>query len=790
MSEQRAIDNLIAPGVVARVSGTLRAAWEAGMSAWFSALPPLPQVAPPDTPVRRFDFPVGQNINYIPRSGETTTFAQLRALADNYDLLRTVIETRKDQLAKVPWTIRTVSRLPLPVPRKGASAGNGRPGMADDVAMLKDFFESPDGEHSLIEWMRPLAEDLLVIDAPAIEPVRTRGGELQKLLVIDGATIFPVIDEATGFTPAPPLTAYQQIIKGVVAANLTADELIYRPRNRRTHKLYGFSPVEQVVMSGNLGLRRQMSQLAYYTDGTVPDAYLGVPDTWTPDQITEYQQVFDAYLSGNLHNRRKIFLGPDGKLQLLKEPDLKAELDEWLARVVCFAFSISPQPFIREMNRATAQTAKQQSLEEGLQPLQVYFADLFNFIVRKYFGITDLEFAWQDEKAEDPQDQAEIAALLVTQGIITPNEARERLGMEPHDNGDDLTLPGADDEAHDTFQARKLRKKKAVLSTTPGIEVRELDALPRLTAELTAFFKEQARITAGEIRKYYPAALAQMPAREAGKLQKNDWAEKAQELASEVAGRLTLNWDGLITVIENALQEAITAAFERVRSWWRKWTENPSVDLPPSEVLPPPQTCNPTNDDFAWARDRAAEMVGRMRVNGVLIPDPDPTRAITESTRAALKAMIIDALVECKSVDELAAEIEAMAGQDGRTLFNQSRAGSIALTELAQAYSYGFRSGALQVGFDMHASVLCPAHEPEDEDICDLAASDGQIPIDQPFSNGQMGPLYHPCCLCTEMLYIGVVPPRNPLPCPEKRDGRRGKYTDPSARPVRRARSR
>jgi hypothetical protein len=463
MSEQNVTDNPIAPGVVARVSGAMRAAWEAGMNAWFSALPPLPQVAPPNTPVRRFDFPIGQNINYIPRSGETTTFAQLRALADNYDLLRTVIETRKDQLAKVPWTIR-----PSAFGRRLSAMSGRRPTTDDqrpDIARLTAFFESPDGEHSLVEWMRPLAEDLLVLDAPAIEPIRTRGGELKQLLVIDGATIFPVIDEATGFTPAPPLTAYQQIIKGVVAANLTADELIYRPRNRRAHKLYGFSPVEQIVMSVNLGLRRQMSQLAYYTDGTVPDAYLGVPDTWTPDQIGEYQQVFDAYLAGNLHNRRKIFLGPDGKLQLLKEPDLKAELDEWLARVVCFAFSISPQPFIREMNRATAQTAKEQALEEGLQPLQVYFADLFNSIIRKYFGITDLEFAWQDEKAEDPQDQAELAALLVTQGIITPNEARQRLGMEPHSGGDQLALPSSEAEGQAPLQAGKLSKKKPVCAS-------------------------------------------------------------------------------------------------------------------------------------------------------------------------------------------------------------------------------------------------------------------------------------------------------------------------------------
>jgi HK97 family phage portal protein len=305
---------------------------------------------------------------------------------------------------------------------------------------VTEFFEFPDGEHTFGDWLRPLAEDVLVLDAPALEPVRTRGGELKQLLVIDGATIFPVIDPATGFTPVPPAIAYQQIIKGVIAATLTTDDLIYRPRNRRVHKLYGFSPVEQIALTVNLGLRRQMSQLAYYTDGTVPDAYLGVPETWTPEQITEYQQVFDAYLAGNLQNRRKVFLGPDGKLQLLKEPALKAEMDEWLARIVCFAFSISPHALVREMNRATAQTAKEQSLEEGLWPLLAYFAALFNSIIRKYFGIADLEFVWQDEKAEDPKDQAEIAANLVSKGIITPNEARQRLGLEPREGGDQLGI--------------------------------------------------------------------------------------------------------------------------------------------------------------------------------------------------------------------------------------------------------------------------------------------------------------------------------------------------------------
>jgi hypothetical protein len=41
-----------------------------------------------------------------------------------------------------------------------------------------------------------------------------------------------------------------------------------------------------------------------------------------------------------------------------KEAEQKSAYDEWLARIVCFAFSISPQALIAQVNRATAETAR------------------------------------------------------------------------------------------------------------------------------------------------------------------------------------------------------------------------------------------------------------------------------------------------------------------------------------------------------------------------------------------------------------------------------------------------
>ncbi|HMK89077.1 MAG TPA: hypothetical protein VK446_05525 [Methylocystis sp.] len=41
-----------------------------------------------------------------------------------------------------------------------------------------------------------------------------------------------------------------------------------------------------------------------------------------------------------------------------KEPELKGAFDERLARVVCYAFSVPPQAFVSQINRATGETIR------------------------------------------------------------------------------------------------------------------------------------------------------------------------------------------------------------------------------------------------------------------------------------------------------------------------------------------------------------------------------------------------------------------------------------------------
>ena len=237
-------------------------------------------VAPPDTLIepladqlRKSDYDVDGLLKVVLRSRHFySPFAYrqrvkgpaefvvglLRAFADAYDLLRLVIETRKDQMERQRWRIRP--RDPK-FKRKSAAIDAE---MSARIANCEKFLHKPDGVTRWKTWLRALLEDMFVIDAATLYCRRTRAGQLCALHQLDGATIKRVIDDwgrtpqpyaaADGSTLYPP--AYQQVLKGLPAVDYAVRDIIYRPRNVRAHRVYGYSPVQQVLMTVNIALRR------------------------------------------------------------------------------------------------------------------------------------------------------------------------------------------------------------------------------------------------------------------------------------------------------------------------------------------------------------------------------------------------------------------------------------------------------------------------------------------------------------------------------------------------------
>jgi hypothetical protein len=406
---------------------------------WFSPFQPVWPFGPPNVSrPREWDYPVGYNINYIPQRVET--MAMLRGMARTWGVLSTIIATRQDQLLRIPWTIQNNNR-----PRS-RSAG---------VDHMQKFFRRPDGKLHYAQWSRKLTYDLLELDAPCIYFSRDRAGRPISAEVIDGATIFPLIDDA-GRTPESTINfgsdgaieylkrqpAFQQIIKGQPMIDLDESELMYVPmRPRPDQPMYGYPATEQILVQASEAIRKNFYQLNFWQDGTIPDLIVTVPDAWSPRQIAMFQAHFDALLSGNLKLKSKVRFLPGG----MKPFDIKnssgeslwSERDENLIRLACYAYSVSPAPFIKMLNRATAQNAQQMAEEEGLYPLMSYWKDcIMDPIIQERFGYEDVEFVFLPRPEPDEEKQAKIHDMRIKNGEITINEARDELGLAPVDDGD------------------------------------------------------------------------------------------------------------------------------------------------------------------------------------------------------------------------------------------------------------------------------------------------------------------------------------------------------------------
>ena len=181
-------------------------------------------------------------------------------------------------------------------------------------------------------------------------------------------------------------------------------------------------------------MRHQVSQLQFFTEGNIPDALVSVPESWTSEQIQQFQTWWDTMLEGDTAQRRHMKFIPDAIKILQTKPAeaiLKPEQSEWTARVICYAFSVSPQPFIKMMNRATAESSVEEAKEEGLAPYLSFLEESLTDIIQGPMGYKDFKFGFQQQEDVDPETQAKVDDTYIRDGVLSIDEVRERMGKAP-----------------------------------------------------------------------------------------------------------------------------------------------------------------------------------------------------------------------------------------------------------------------------------------------------------------------------------------------------------------------
>jgi hypothetical protein len=741
-------------GFLSRISTAVRYAI-AGVApdTWMSPNQPVTPVAQ-DAAGRQFDYPVGVNLTYTPRNTELTSFQQLRALADRCDLVRMAIETRKDQMASMVWSVTSMD---------DTKEVDNDPREKAITALLT----RPDGIHSWQSWLRMLMEEVMVTDASSIYVRRRNNGDLYSFELIDGTTIKPLIDDG-GRQPLPPSPAYQQILKGIPAVDYTSAELVYTPRNPRVHKVYGFSPVEQIILTVNIALRRMASQLQYFTEGNIPAAFASVPIDWSGQQIKEFQAYWDSVIEGDQGYKRKVRFVPGGtKVESVKDAPLKDEFDEWLARVVCYAFSLPPTAFIKQINRSTSETQQEAALKEGLAPLMVWVKEVMDHLIQVHLGCPDLQFRWVEEDSLDPGAQATILTTYQKAGIYSINEIRNKLGEDPiTDEGGDAYLiftasgamtledviepppappvgviaPAANGETKPGDPAKPPKGgKKPPAKPEPG---KPKPAAKHDHGGLTKRAEGPPSGNQTKMAEAFGAALEivrDAAVKQAGSLNKaadgtpkpsnNYTPEEITLIADDFAtaldtSGLALAWDDYTDTLQAIADNGVRQEVARIIAMDPEVAETAKAEVASIFAGKDPEA-------IQWASEHAAEMLSSDGTGGKL----------ADATRNMVRETITTLLQDPTSdLDDIASAL-----QDAYA-FSSDRAQLIAATELHNAQSQGGYRGALKVGMKFKKWLLS-----NDEGICPTCsanAAQAWVPVEQPFQSGDDAPLAHPNCRC------------------------------------------
>jgi len=417
-------------------------------------------------------YPVAWN---IPGNDQRLIPWQVLREASRYiDILRRCIEIRKRHIRSLKWVWAVSDDTIQEAYRKDYRRGKDdieaelRDKYWPEIARLTDFWCKPWRSNGLNfgQWTNGVIEEHLVCDAVVVYPRMTYGGDVLDLEVVAGDTIKPLLD-VRGARPLPPHPAFQQILYGfprgewqataefdelgnaVVDNAYLADQLYYHRENfQPSVPAYGYSAVEQALISARLYLKRQGWMLAEYDDGSTPLTWL-VPDPaahagedWNPRQRREWENSLNDELAGQTAARHRIKLAPPGfKPDIMPSVDERYRPDYDLHLIKLLATHLNVT--IAELGFTEAKGLGSSGYHEGQEDVQdrigrrpdtAMLSELITDVSRRFLhSPPEIEFQFLGLESEDEAAQDQVSENRTKRGAIVLNEDRKRLGLPLYD---------------------------------------------------------------------------------------------------------------------------------------------------------------------------------------------------------------------------------------------------------------------------------------------------------------------------------------------------------------------
>ena len=339
---------------------------------------------------------------------------------------RRAINAIKQPIASLEWEI-------VPVDVKGSAVER-------TVEIIRRCLEQPNHADSFRSLVEQFVEDALVAGAGVLEQsVTTDESRPLWLWPVDATSIKPVIKwdgqpnsvrfiQANGY-------AGGSILSDVNATKLMARDIVYMRMNPSTETPYGYAPLEIAYdsISRQLGVGRYAAAVA---SNAQPQNLIYAGQVATTEELLAFRAYWRNDVEGQ--GQTPILAGaikPEAiRLHAGGDEALYLRWQEFLIREIATAFGISPQNLGVEadVNRNTSETAEDRDWDSAIKPMAHQIESHVNRdILQSRLGMPYLQFRFVGLDREDEESTADIFKTYYESNTLTPNEQRERMGLEP-----------------------------------------------------------------------------------------------------------------------------------------------------------------------------------------------------------------------------------------------------------------------------------------------------------------------------------------------------------------------
>lgn len=265
-------------------------------------------------------------------------------------------------------------------------------------------------------------------------------GNIFRLLVLNPDHVKPLVDDKGNVFYQLGTDQLNQTESTI----LPASEIIHDRINCLYHPLVGLSPLIACGVAAGIGLNIQSNSSRFFGNMSRPSGILTAPGPIPAEKATAIGAAWNANYSGQNIGKTAV-LGDDLKYQPITISAAEAQMMEQLemsARTVCVAFNVHPYKIgLVDVNTSVKISDQNetyfsdclQSYVESRENLLDEGLNLESFNVESFFDIETLI-------RMDSTSQMNRLKEGVGAAIMTPNEARQKLGYQPLEGGDTVYM--------------------------------------------------------------------------------------------------------------------------------------------------------------------------------------------------------------------------------------------------------------------------------------------------------------------------------------------------------------